>query len=370
MNQTVDHSARRTNQGDDYDLIVVGAGSAGFSAAITAAEAGRRVALVGHGTIGGTCVNVGCVPSKAMIRAAEAAHGGASAARFPGIAPCTHPVDWSAVVKGTTDLVAEMRHKKYIDLLRAYENITYIADGPARLIDGGIALDGGDIAARHILVATGSRPLMPAIAGIRAVDTLDSTGLLTLPVRPASIIVLGGGYIGCELAQMASRLGVEVTLATRSRLLPDAEPEVAEALSGALKDEGIRVETGLRYVSAARGPDGVTLTIERGGETVALTGERLVAATGRVANTEALGLGALGIKTDARGSILVGPDMATTRAGVWAAGDVTDRDQFVYMAAYGAKVAARNALGLDPMLYDNAAMPRVVFTDPQVAAVE
>lgn len=372
MDQTVKaHDCCLTNEtnSDSYDLIVVGAGSAGFSASITAAEAGKRVAMVGHGTIGGTCVNVGCVPSKAMIRAADAVHSGTSAARFPGISPCEHAVDWPAVVKGTADLVAEMRHKKYIDLLPAYENITYIEDGPARLVEGGVTVGGRVISAPRTLIATGSRPHLPAIEGIDTVETLDSTGLLTLPVCPESIMVLGGGYIGCELAQMASRLGVNVALVTRSRLLPGAEPEVAEALTQALKAEGIAVETGLAYVSVAKSAGGVTLTVERDGKTEVLSAERLVVTTGRIANSEDLGLEELGIETDGRGSIKVGPDMATTRAGVWAAGDVTDRDQFVYMAAYGAKVAINNALGLEPMRYENAAMPWVVFTDPQVAGV-
>ena len=372
MDQTVtkdDCCTHSETRDDNYDLIVVGAGSAGFSASITAAEAGERVALVGHGTIGGTCVNVGCVPSKAMIRAAEAVHGGASAARFPGISPCAHAVDWGGVVKGTADLVEEMRQKKYIDLLPAYENATYIEEGPARLVEGGVAVGGRVISAPRVLIATGSRSHVPSIDGIEAVEVLDSWGLLTLPDRPESIMVLGGGYIGCELAQMASRLGVKVTLVTRSRLLPGAEPEVADALTQALKAEGIAVETGLAYVSVAKAAGGVNLIVERGGKTEDLTAERLVVTTGRIANSENLGLEELGIETDARGSIKVGQDMATTRAGVWAAGDVTDRDQFVYMAAYGAKVAINNALGLEQMRYDNAAMPWVVFTDPQVAGV-
>ena len=362
-----DNSDTPNNAG--YDLIVVGAGSAGFSASITAAEAGKRVALVGHGTIGGTCVNVGCVPSKAMIRAAEAVHGASAAGRFPGVDGCAPAVDWSALVAGTTDLVAEMRDKKYISLLPEYEGLTYVEEGPARLVEGGVEVGGRRLTAERIIIATGSRPHMPDIPGIDAVDVLDSTGLLTLPERPESIIVLGGGYIGAELAQMASRLGVKVTLVTRSRLLPGAEPEVAEALTEALRAEGIRVETGLSYREVASGDGGVVLTIERDGKAETLTAARLVATTGRVANTDGLGLEALGIQTDRRGSIKVGPDMATTRPGVYAAGDVTDRDQFVYMAAYGAKIAVNNALGLQPMAYDNTAMPWVVFTDPQVAGV-
>lgn len=353
----------------EYDLIVIGAGSAGFSASITAAEAGKRVALVGHGTIGGTCVNVGCVPSKAMIRAAEAVHGGQAAARFPGISPCDHAVDWSEVVRATTDLVDEMRAKKYTDLLPEYDGIDYIEDGPARLTGGGVVVAGREITANRIIIATGSRPHMPDITGIGNVDVLDSTALLTLPKRPDSLIVLGGGYIGAELAQMASRLGVKVTLVTRSRLLPGAEPEIAKALAQAMQAEGISLETGLAYREVAEAGGAVTLVVERDGKPIALTAERLVATTGRVANSDALGLDEVGIETNARGSVVVGSDMATTRPGVYAAGDVTDRDQFVYMAAYGGKIAVNNALALQSMRYDNAAMPWVVFSDPQVAGV-
>jgi mercuric reductase len=362
-----DHSD--TPRNGTYDLIVVGAGSAGFSASITAAEAGKRVALIGDGTIGGTCVNVGCVPSKAMIRAAEAVHGGATAARFPGIDPCAHAVDWAALVQGTDALVTEMRQKKYIDLLPEYDAVDYIAEGPARLIEGGVEVGGRTIRAQRIIIATGSRPQMPDIAGIESVEVLDSTALLTLPERPKSLILLGGGYIGAELAQMVSRLGVEVTLVTRSRLLSGAEPEISAALTDAMQAEGIRLETGLSYRRVEAGDAGVILTIERDGTPVTLSAERLVATTGRVANTDGLGLADLGIETDRRGAIMVGPDMATTRGHIFAAGDVTDRDQFVYMAAYGAKIAVNNAFGLAAMIYDNAAMPWVVFTDPQVAGV-
>ncbi|CAM4379967.1 mercury(II) reductase [Palleronia rufa] len=360
---------RNADGSGGYDLIVIGAGSAGFSAAITAAETGKRVALVGHGTIGGTCVNVGCMPSKAMIHAAEAVHGGAAAGRFPGIDPCAPRVDWTALVNGTADLVAEMRQKKYADLLPQYDGVDYIDEGAALLTESGIVVGKRTLSADRIIVATGSRPARPGIPGIETVEVLDSTGLLALPERPDSLIVLGGGYIGAELAQMAARLGVKVTLVTRSRLLPSAEPEVSEALADVMRSEGIRLETGLSYREVKVQDGGVALMIERDGEPVTLTAARLVATTGRVANTEALGVGVLGIETDHRGAIRVGPDMASTRPGVYAAGDVTDRDQFVYMAAYGAKVAVNNALGLEPMRYDNAAMPWVVFTDPQVAGV-
>lgn len=353
----------------EFDLAVIGAGSAGFSAAITAAEAGKRVALIGHGTIGGTCVNVGCVPSKTMIRAAEALHGAKAAERFPGLQGAARVDDWAALVAAKDDLVGTLREKKYADLLPGYENITYIDEGPARLVDGGVEIGGRKVTAPKVIIATGGRPAVPDIAGLEAVPTLDSTQLLDLETLPESLIFLGGGYIGVELAQMMARMGVAVTIVCRSRLLPQAEPEVSEALTAALRAEGLTILDGVTYDSAQRDGDRAVLAVTVDGARRKLTAGRLVLTTGRAPNTEGLGLAEMDIETDARGAIRVGDDMATTRPGIYAAGDVTERDQFVYMAAYGAKLAARNAVLGGAERYDNVAMPWVVFTDPQVAGV-
>jgi len=351
----------------DYDLIVIGAGSAGFSAAITAAEGGKRVALIGHGIIGGTCVNVGCVPSKTMIRAAEALHGARAAHRFSGLQGAAQVTDWAALVAGKDDLVATLRQKKYADLLRGYETITYINDGPARLVNGGVEAGGRKIAAPKTIIATGGRPAVPDIVGIDAVPALDSAQLLDLDALPESLIFLGGGYIGVELAQMMSRMGVAVTIVCRSQLLPRTEPDVGMALADVLRAEGVTILSGVTY-GAARAESGrAILTVIQNSEIRDLTADHIVLTTGRTPNTEGLGLAGMGVETDALGAIKVGCDMATTRPGIYAAGDVTDRDQFVYMAAYGAKLAARNAVLGGAERYDNAAMPWVVFSDPQVA---
>ena len=353
----------------DFDLAVIGAGSAGFSAAITAAESGKRVALIGHGTIGGTCVNVGCVPSKTMIRAAEALHGAQSARRFPGLVGEAKVADWTALVAAKDDLVATLRQKKYADLLPGYDGVTYIDGGPARLIPGGGDVDGRRITAPKVIVATGGRPAVPDIPGIKNVATLDSTSLLELDQLPESLIFLGGGYIGVELAQMMARMGTRVTIVCRSRLLPRTESEVSEALTEALRAEGLTILYGATYHAARREGDRAVLTVTVNGAQRELTADRLVLTTGRAANTEGLGLAEMGVETDARGAVRVGDDMQTTKPGIFAAGDVTDRDQFVYMAAYGAKLASRNAVLGGAERYDNAAMPWVVFTDPQVAGV-
>ena len=355
--------------GGAFDLAVIGAGSAGrFSAAITAAEGGKRVALVGHGTIGGTCVNVGCVPSKAMIRAAGAVHGAKAAYRFPGITGDARVEDWAALIGAKDELVATLRQKKYADLLPGYEGVSYIDEGAASLVEGGVMIASRMITAPKIIVATGGRPALPPIPGIADVPTLDSTSLLALDTLPETLVFLGGGYIGAELAQMMARMGVKVTVVCRSRLLPQVEPEVSEALTETFRAEGITMHCGVTYDACHADGGRAVLCIEEDGKRLELSADHLVVTAGRSPNTDGLGLSEMGIETDRRGAIIVGDDMATTRSGVYAAGDVTDRDQFVYMAAYGAKLAAKNAMG-GAEHYDNTAMPWVVFTDPQVAGV-
>ncbi|WP_296645269.1 FAD-dependent oxidoreductase, partial [Roseinatronobacter sp.] len=210
---------------------------------------------------------------------------------------------------------------------------------------------------------------MPDIRGLAEAPTLDNTSLLALQRLPESLIFLGGGYIGVELAQMMARMGTRVTIVCRSRLLPRTEPEVSEALTEALRAEGMTILDGVRYEAVREADGGAVLSVTTEGDAQDLTADHLVLTTGRAPNTEGLGLAEMGVETDLRGAIKIGDDMATTRPGIYAAGDVTDRDQFVYMAAFGAKLAARNAVLGGAERYDNAAMPWVVFTDPQVAGV-
>jgi mercuric reductase len=351
-----------------YDVAVIGAGSAGFSAAITAAEQGANVVLIGHGTIGGTCVNVGCVPSKTMIRAAEALHGARAAGRFPGLEGEANVVDWGRLIGAKDDLVGTLRQKKYIDLLPEYNGVAYL-EGSARLNGQGVVVNDAAFSADKIIVATGASPGLPDIPGIADVPYLTSTTALELTDQPASLMVLGGGYIGCELAQMFARAGTKVTLVTRTRLLPEAEPEISEALTRYLADEGIPVLTGLSYRAIKAIENGFELTIERESRPELLTAQHALVATGRRPNSAGLGLEEAGVKLSHNGGIIVDDRMRTSKPGVYAAGDVTGRDQFVYMAAYGAKLAALNALNGDSLVYGNTAMPWVVFTDPQVAGV-
>jgi mercury(II) reductase len=351
-----------------YDLVVIGAGSAGFSASITAADQGAQVALIGSGTIGGTCVNIGCVPSKTLIRAAEALHNARVAARFAGITAEAELMDWRRTVRQKDALVSELRQAKYVDLLPAYNGIAY-REGEARLVEGGVEVNGAHIPAGKIIIATGARPAVPAIPGIEAVPYLTSTRALDLEELPRSLLIIGGGYIGAELAQMFARAGVKVSLVCRSRLLPEAEPEIGAALTGYFEDEGITLVSGIAYRAIRKTEDGVSLTVARDRQDTTIDADQVLVSTGRAPNVEGLGLAERGIAVSPRGGVIVDDRMRTTKAGVYAAGDVTGRDQFVYMAAYGAKLAARNALNGDNLRYDNSAMPAIVFTDPQVASV-
>lgn len=351
-----------------YDLAVIGAGSAGFSAAITAAEQGAHVALIGHGTIGGTCVNIGCVPSKTLIRAMESLHHARAASRFAGIQAEGHVQDWRAVVRHKDELVATLRQAKYVDLLPSYNTITYL-EGRARLTEEGLAINGSLIQAGKVIIATGASPSLPPIPGMDTVPYLTSTSALELERLPGSLLVIGGGYVGCELGQMFARAGAKVTIACRSRLLPGAEPEISAALTRYLEAEGIVVRGRLSYRDIRHGPDGIALSTLSDGAAETIRAEQLLVATGRRPNTDSMGLEEAGVEFLPNGAIKVDDWMRTTKPSVYAAGDVTGRDEFVYMAAYGARIAAENALNGDSKGYDATAMPAVVFTDPQVASV-
>jgi mercuric reductase len=350
------------------DLVVIGAGSAGFSAAIRAAELGANVALSGHGTIGGTCVNIGCVPSKTLIRAAEALHHAKTANRFAGVAASASLTDWQALAAQKDELVTGLRAAKYQNLLPRYDHIRYVA-GAARFTNGGVQVAGETFPAERVVIATGAAPAVPDIPGLTDVPWLTSTTALSLERLPQSLLVIGGGAIGCELGQMFARFGVRVTIVCRSRLLPGHDAEIGEALAGYLRAEGIEIRCGLAYENIRRTGRGIALRVNVDGQIKDLGAEQVLVATGRTPNTHGLGLETAGVSTDTRGAILVDEYQLTTRAGVYAAGDVTGRHEHVYMAAYGAKLAAENALEGNHRRYDAHAMPEVVFTDPQVARV-
>ncbi len=364
-----------------YDLAIIGSGGAAFAAAIAARRKDRRVVMVERDRIGGTCVNTGCVPSKALLAAAQARHV-ARDARFPGIATNAGPVDPAALLAGKQALVDQLQADKYIDLAAAYgwevmagqARFTHDpADGggPALRVD---QLDGGTrrIQAAHYLVATGSAPLAPPIPGLEEVGYLTSTTAMELPELPGSLLVVGGNAVGLEQAQLFARLGTSVAVVELlDRLAPLEEPEAGAAIAGVFADEGISVHTGAQLTRVARDGEGGVVAVlrRRAGRTQELRAERLLVATGRWPVTDGLNLDAVGVKVSERGQILVDEQLCTHNPRIWAAGDVTGAPQFVYVAAAHGTLVADNALDQAGRTLDYRHLPRVIFTSPQLAAV-
>ena len=305
-----------------FDVAVIGAGSAGFSAAITAADEGARVALIGYDTIGGTCVNVGCVPSKTLIRAAESLHNAAASKRFNGIEATARVIDWSAVVAQKQALVDELRQAKYVDVLPSYNTISY-KEGKASFTENGdLTVDGELLDVGKIIIATGSQPHIPSIPGIDSIPYLTSTTALELEQLPESLLVIGAGYIGVEIAQIFARAGVDVTIVSRRGLLPEAEPEISSALTEYFQDEGIRVLTCNTYREIEKTNTGLKLTVETDDSQLVLDAEKLLVATGRTPNSQSLNLAAADIRIQKNHGIEVDSHMRTSREDVYAAGDV------------------------------------------------
>lgn len=376
-------------QRSDYDVLIIGTGGAGVAAAIQAGSMGARVAIAEGTLVGGTCVNVGCIPSKNLIEAA--AHYHAARTGFPGIASCEPALDWTTVVRQKHDLVAELRQAKYLDVLASYPTITLLdgrvqvmggasGNGPvaARLADGAGARE---IRAAKVIIATGTSPAMPAIPGLEQADALDSTTVMELQQLPASMLVLGGGPVGVEAAQTFSRFGVKVVLVQRGpRLLPGEEPVVSEALRAALEAEGIEVHTGTTASRVERVGVETVVHVTQGSLEGQLRAERVLVAAGRRPNTRDMGLEAAGVKLTAKGYVEVDTTMrSTTHPDVYAAGDVTGGPGYVYVAAAGGRVAAENAVNAlanaagteTPVAreFDLSVVPSVTFTAPQVASV-
>ena len=364
---------RRDRRDVDYDLLIVGTGAAGMAAAIRASELGARTAIVEGGeAVGGTCVNVGCIPSKFLIEAAH--HVRTARAAFPGIARCEPEVAWAEVMRRKREIVESLRQEKYLSVLDTYESVSLLRGRAELLGRGRVRVGAREVTAGRIVIATGARPSMPPIPGLTGANALDSTTAMELESLPASMVVIGGGAIGLELGQAFSRFGVSVVVVeAMKRLVPTEDPDVSAALEEALRAEGIEIHTGVKVTGVERNGDGITVRVQDGSVVVERRAEQLLIATGRRPNTEALGLEAAGVEVDARGFIVVDEHMQTSSPDVFAAGDVTGGPGFVYVAALGGAVAARAALadrtGDGAIAIDLAVTPRVTFTDPQVAAV-
>jgi mercuric reductase len=353
-----------------FDLLVIGGGSAGFAAAIKAAELGARVAIAERGTLGGTCVNVGCVPSKTLIRAAEAQHRRRHHG-FKGIPATDGRPDWAAVRDQKDGLVSELRREKYWNVLQSYPTVTLV-EQRAQLTSGQRVrlANGQTITAGKIVVATGASPWAPPIRGLAEAGYLDNVTAMALERLPQSLIVIGASAVGLELAQMFARLGVKVmTLEALPRVVPAEDSDLGNALGDYLREEGLEVHAEARIEHITRASNGYTVSFNDRGKSRTVRAEQLLVATGRRANAKGFGLESVGVALGKKGEVVVNEFLQTANPDIYAAGDVLGDPMFVYVAAYGGALAVENALSGNVRRYDLTALPRVTFTDPAVASV-
>jgi mercuric reductase len=350
--------------GYDVDLAVIGSGGAAMAAGIAARKAGADVVLVERGALGGTCVNVGCVPSKTLLAAAGTRHG-ALANPFDGVATSADGVDLGALVAQKRELIDRLKQHKYAEVADAWG--FPVVSGEARFTNKEtLEVDGKPLRARAYVIATGSEPTVGGIDGIEDVDYLTSTTAMELSEVPESLVVIGGGYVGMEQAQLFAQLGARVTVV--GRLAPQAEPELREVMAGVFVDDGITV-VAEHATGVERTEDGGVRVITASGEQV--SAERVLVATGRQSDTTALDLAAVGVDSDERGFVVIDAHQATSNPRVYAAGDVAGTPQYVYVAAESGRVAAANALapdGTEPKSVDYTGLPAVMFTRPQLAS--
>ena len=369
MRDLLGRNDKASGNGNALHVAVIGSGGAAMAAALKAVEQGAQVTLIERGTIGGTCVNVGCVPSKIMIRAAHIAHLRRESPFDGGIAATVPTIDRSKLLAQQQARVDELRHAKYEGILGGNPAIT-VVHGEARFKDDQSLTvrlnEGGErvVMFDRCLVAAGASPAVPPIPGLKESPYWTSTEALASDTIPERLAVIGSSVVALELAQAFARLGSKVTVLARNTLFFREDPAIGEAVTAAFRAEGIEVLEHTQASQVAHMDGEFVLTTTHG----ELRADKLLVATGRTPNTRSLALDAAGVTVNAQGAIVIDQGMRTSNPNIYAAGDCTDQPQFVYVAAAAGTRAAINMTGGDAAL-DPTAMPAVVFTDPQVATV-
>ena len=356
-------------QPEQLHVAIIGSGSGAFASAIKAAEGGARVTIIeGADVIGGCCVNVGCVPSKILIRAAQLAHQQRTNP-FDGLENIQPQLSRSLLAHQQNARVEELRDAKYQRILESNPALSLLK-GYARFKNQNTLLvhksDGSEeeLVADRILIATGSTPSIPPIKGLVDTPYWTSTEALFAEELPSSLVVIGSSVVALEIAQAYARLGSRVTILARHTLLYAEDPLLGEKLAECFEKEGIRVLNNTQASHVSYDSNGFSLETNEG----TLIAEKLLISTGRHANTGKLGLENVGVETDKSGAIVVNSMMETSTANIYAAGDCSNMPQFVYVAAAAGSRAGINMTGGNAQL-DLSTMPAVIFTDPQVATV-
>ena len=348
------------------DICVIGAGSGGLSVAAAASQMGASTVLIERDRMGGDCLNVGCVPSKAMIAAAHAAHAARTAAPF-GIRLAEPEIDFAAVHDHVHGVIASIAPHDSVARFEAL-GVTVIAasarfTGPRTVVAGD-----HEITARRFVIATGSRPGVPPIPGLEEVPYLTNETVFERTSAPGHLVVIGGGPIGIELAQAHRRLGAAVTVLEMFTMLGKDDPELAEVVKVRLAKEGISLREGINILKVAKNGRGAAIEIEQDGEAQTIEASDILVSAGRRPNIEGLGLDEAGIAHTPRG-ITIDRRLLTTNRRVFAIGDVAGPYQFTHMAGYHAGIVIRNALFRLPAKVDHRAVPWVTYTDPELAHV-
>jgi dihydrolipoamide dehydrogenase len=351
----------------DYDVLVVGGGT-GNNVAAAAADAGLETALVETGPLGGTCLNRGCNPSKILIQAATAANHVREADRF-FLDATLDDIDYAAIVDDmdeTLSPIAEGMEDRY----REKEHLTLYRDEAVFVDDRTVEVGGERVSADKVVVAAGSRPLVPPIDGLDEVEYMTSTDALYRREQPESLVILGGGYIAVELGYFFESLGTDVTIVEMMDTLVSREdPDVAETFTEIARERH-EVYIGHRATAVESNGDGVTVHTEtEDGETAAATGEEVLVALGRRPNTDTLAVEEAGIETDDRGFVVTNDRLETSAENVWAQGDIADNAMFKHSGDYETGITVANVVRDESREADFTAMPHAIFTEPQMAGV-
>lgn len=348
------------------DICIIGAGSGGLSVAAGTAQLGAKVALIESGKMGGDCLNYGCIPSKALLSAAKRANVFRSSEAF-GIDKAEPQINFEEVHHHIHEVIANLSPQ---DSVERFEKLgVQVIQAKAYFLSPTLLQAGNfQIQAKYFVIATGSSPAIPSLPGIDSIPYLTNETIFNLKEKPEHLIVLGGGPIGCELAQAYQLLGVRTTILEAFTLLPKEDDDVVNILRHRLKADGIEILEGAKVLSVSHGATGLSVNVSYEGKEVLLQGSHLLIATGRKPNLNDLGLKEAKVEYNQR-TIEVDSYLRSSNKKIYAIGDVIGPYQFTHMAAYHAQIVIKNCLFHFPSKVRYRATPWVTFTDPEVAHV-